>query len=304
MFKSTDTLPASHDQFFWADFVEFQAIISSDRCFSLSEFIGAIKRNTDSNRKVDNAELAWNDLANFVGGRIIEFGDAYPFKLSDGYDTIYLDYKGIPQQNFYLFLLIASSMRFILNQKQHSVARAFEEACVIVFRHIMPPGSEVKATWAGGGSPAVYTGALFEKMKAVANDIRCTANFDEDDFKATDTGDGGIDIISWHPMEDGRQGIPIAFAQCGCSTTDWIFKQLEASPAAHLHHLPVIHPWATYYFLPLDLRRPDGDWGCKNKIKQAIVVDRLRMSRLAKRHNLYQYLPQFSFIEEALNYKP
>jgi len=304
MFKSTDTLPASQDQFFWADFVEFQAIISPDRCFSLSELIGSIKRNTDSNRKIENAELAWNDLTNFVCTRIIEFGHAYPFKLTDEYKTVYLDYKNTPQQDFYLFLLIASSMRFISSQKQHEVARVFEETCFTVFRHILPSGSEVKATWAGGGNAAIYTGTLFEKMKAVADDIRCTANFDRDDFKATDTGDGGIDIIAWHPMEDNRQGIPIAFAQCGCSTTDWTFKQLEASPAAHLHHLPVIHPWATYYFLPLDLRRPDGDWGCKSKIKQAIVVDRLRMARLADRYELYQHLPQFPFIAEALNYKP
>ena len=78
-------------------------------------------------------------------------------------------------------------------------------------------------------------------MLCIAHDIRCAPNFEAKDFKPTDTGDGGIDLIAWHPMEDQREGIPLAFAQCGCSTTDWTFKQLEASPAAHRHHLPVMH---------------------------------------------------------------
>ena len=85
--------------------------------------------------------------------------------------------------------------------------------------------------------------------------------------------------------------MPISFAQCGCSKDEWRFKQLEASPSKHFTHLPVSHPWATYYFMPLDMRHPDGGWANASDIGQAIIVDRLRLVRLASQYSLHDTLP-------------
>jgi len=166
----------------------------------------------------------------------------------------------------------------------------------------MPDGAEIRATWAQGGVEAPYHGTLFEKMQKLASDLRCAANFKPRDFKPNDSGDGGIDLIAWHPMADSREGMPIAFAQCGCSRDDWRFKQLEASPNKHYRHLPVMHSWATYYFLPLDLREPDGDWAYKSDIGQAIIVDRLRLVRLVEQYGIHPLLPAMPFVDEALNF--
>jgi hypothetical protein len=172
-----------------------------------------------------------------------------------------------------------------------TITRFFEEISLELFKILMPNGSEVRATWASGGQDAPYQGTLYEKMKSIAGDIRCTANFQARDFNEQDTGDGGIDIISWHPMADDRPSNPIAFAQCGCSKTDWTFKQLEASPAKHYSRFPVKHPWATYYFMPLDLRAADGGWAKDSDIGQAIIVDRLRLIRLIKQYDLLGQIP-------------
>lgn len=60
-----------------------------------------------------------------------------------------------------------------------------------------------------------------------------------------------------------------------------------------------MHPWANYYFMPLDFRRSDGDWANKSDLGQAIIVDRLRLLRLAEQYGLYTKLPDMSFIDEA-----
>lgn len=300
MLENLETPPRGNDSFIWTDFAELRAILHPDRCFSRGDLSGIEKRCRDLDKAGFNSEERWREIVNFAGNRLAEFNQFYPFSISQDQDTISFEFDdGLPHIA-YVGLLIASCMRNIARNRQAEIARAFEETCFEIFSSLMPPGSEVRATWANGGKAATYTGTLFEKMAAIAKDLRCTPNFKERDFKQRDTGDGGIDLIAWHPMADGREGMPIAFAQCGCSKDDWRFKQLEASYSKHYRKLPVMHPWSTFYFLPLDLRFPDGDWAFKDDIGQAIIVDRLRLLRLADQNNLFQSLPAMNYVEEAL----
>ena len=78
-------------------------------------------------------------------------------------------------------------------------------------------------------------------------------------------------------MHDEREGIPIAFAQCGCSTTEWKIKQLECTPARYSGYLSGMHPWAAYYFCPLHLRKSSTEWHFRSDLGGSIVVDRGRM---------------------------
>jgi len=300
MFQALDMPPSQLDGFLWADFAELQAVMHVDQCFSRGELNGVAKRGKDRG-KIFNSEERWRLVTDFVGTRIKEFGKTYPFSISNDGNTLILAVDISPLKRLYIGLLVASCMRHVEDKRRSEVARTFEKTCFEVFSKLMPVGSEIRATWANAGTAAAYRGTLFEKMKAIASDIRCTPNFTENDFKKNDTGDGGIDLIAWHPMSDQRQGIPIAFAQCGCSKDDWHFKQLEASPAKHFHNLPVMHPWATYYFLPLDLRRTDGDWAHKSDIGQAIIVDRLRIIRLVMKYKLINRMPEFPLINEIIN---
>lgn len=299
MLLSLETPPSTTDPLFWADFVELRALIHPDKCFSRGDFVGLAQRvrDTASNRSF-SADSRWHDLIGFAEVRQHEFSAAYPFKVSDDKDTLELVYDASAPQRGYLQLLIASLMRHIPPGRQGDLARNFEESCLSVFSKLMPEGAEIRATWANGGAAAVYTGTLHEKMKQLATDIRCTANFNERDFKKNDRGDGGIDLVAWHSMSDHREGLPIAFAQCGCSKDDWRFKQLEASPAMHWRHLPVMHPWSTYYFLPIDLRHTDGGWAYASDLGQVIIVDRLRILRLAQQYSLYLNMPTLDLLNE------
>lgn len=297
-----DTPPKGSDSFIWTDFVELRALIHPDKCFSRGDLSNVERTHRSLTGNGFNVETRWKQLADFAYIRQIEFDGSYPFEVSDDNDTILFNFDGSQKQLAYITLLIASCMRNIDSTRQADFARLFELTCFEVFTKLMPEGSEIRATWANGGAEAPYIGTLFQKMQAIAQDLRCTPNFKPRDFRSNDRGDGGIDLIAWHPMADKRAGMPISFAQCGCSKDDWTFKHLEASPVKHFTHLPVMHPWATYYFLPLDLRSIDDGWAAENDIGQAIIVDRLRMTRLLEQYDLFANLPVMPCIQETMDF--
>jgi hypothetical protein len=317
--ENLDGVPEKADPFLWADFAELRALVHPDRAFSRGDLASIairgrdIGNTTESSDVLDFSERArshgklkfdyeskWQDLVNFVETRRFRLGDIYPFKISADRDTLELQNVTSWPQRTYVTLLLAASLRHVKRVRHHELTRGFEEICLPVFRCLMPAGSEVRATWAGGGANAHYFGTLHQKMQQIAADLRCTANFEEDDFKPNDNGDGGIDLLAWHPMTDKAPGMPIAFAQCGCSREDWKFKHLEASPARHYTHLPVMHPWSTYYFLPLDLRKDHGGWAYKSDIGQAIIVDRSRLLNLMLQFDLGAHAPNLPLVAEAM----
>lgn len=283
---------------FWADFVEIKALVHPDRCFTSGDLSGVAQRAKDMGRGFEPA-ARWRDILNYVQIRCTAFGEAYPFQISDDQDTVEVAFDDSPRQRLYLALLLASSLRTLEKSRRNDVARIFEEISFVVFSKLQPPGSEIRATWAGPGRPAPYEGTLFQKLTALAADLRCTPNFAEADFNPSDTGDGGMDIVAWHPMSDLRSGIPIAMAQCGCSRDDWEHKQLEAHPVKHNQRLPVMHPWANYYFMPLDFRRADGDWAKKSDLAEVIIVDRLRILGLAEQFAVLGEMPDLTYVDEA-----
>ena len=179
------------------------------------------------------------------------------------------------------------------------MARVFEECSLAVFTHLMPKGAEVHPAWASGGAAGRYQGSLSDKYRAIARDIRAVPTFKDRDFKTGDHGDGGIDIVAWHPMGDIRDAIPSALAQCGCSREDWRRKHLEASPSKLRAKFNPYHPWTTYYFMPIDLRWEDGDWANKSDFGDAIMVDRLRLVRLAKEFDLVDAMPLGDHVGQA-----
>lgn len=301
MLEKLDVPPSGSDSFIWTDYAELRALIHPDNCFSRGDLSSTERRSRDLGRGF-RTEVRWREIADFAGMRKFEFQTNYPFEVSEDEDTLNFVFDGSIGQQTYIALLVASCMRNIVDNRKYEVARVFEKTCFQIFTKLMPLGSEIRATWANGGAEAPYVGTLFQKMQAIATDLRCTPNFNQRDFKVNDTGDGGIDLIAWHPMADEREGLPIAFAQCGCSRDDWRFKQLEASPMKHRRHLPAMHLWSTYYFLPLDLRESDGDWAYKSDIGEAIIVDRLRLLRLLKQYDIYGQLPAMPYVQEVLDF--
>ncbi len=308
MIYELDSLP-DNEPYLWADYLEIWATVCADKCFSRGDLssIGRAQAKPKSRQYCDDK---WQYAISFIDTRIALFGNDYPFYLSDDRDTIFIKQKRYlrlsSQQRLYLALLFCANIKYINRDYRHLFTSSFEKISYPIFANLMPVTATVHFCWASAGSRAHYTGLLFDKLKKIAHDFRCTPNFTLADFKPNDRGDGGIDILAWHDMGDNRESIPIALAQCGCSKDEWVAKQLEASPAKMHHMLPVIHPWATYYFLPQDLRWHNTSWAHKSDIGAAIFVDRLRIMRLSiklgniRHHNTVAYVRKLLSLEVPL----
>jgi hypothetical protein len=214
------------------------------------------------------------------------FGDAYPFKLSDDGKELEVLPVDTPLRVLYVQMLMSASLRLVPKRRRDELTESFEETSHEIFKQLMPTGWEVHRFGAKGSSR--YEGLLYDKLVALSKDLRGTFGLERRHYKPNDRGDGGLDLVAWHPMgDDVREGLPIALAQCGCTSDGdaWSMKSLEASPAKLAGHLRVHHPWSAYYFMPHDLTEAVGaqiDWQQKPNLTSTIVIDRSRLIGLAK----------------------
>lgn len=298
-----DILPSVTDIYSWSDYFELRSLVHPDKCYTRGDFFTLVSQLESIGQSVPDAAEVWRDVKEFIRNRIIVFGDAYPFSI-EGRDEDVIALPDEPyseSQRLYLTMLICASMAYVKRAGGYvqSLGRLFEECSLEIFSHLVPVGSEIHPAWAGPGGVARYTGTLPEKFRTIAKDIRAYPTFQDRDFSKNDHGDGGIDIVSWHPMGDERVAIPTALAQCGCSREAWRTKHVAASPTMLRNKLNVFHQWATYYFMPIDLRAADGDWAHKSDFGDAILVDRLRIILLAEQYGLNATMPIKTIVDEA-----
>lgn len=320
--KTVAQLPTTSDLYLWCDYVELRCLTHPDHRYSRGNLLEIIDDNAalciarasqavanthddeqpddddvdddqaantdemedDDPEMADRREAAVAGLFHHLASRADLFGEAYPFVLAAGEQELRLKEEISAAGNLYLQLLLSSSLRLIPNTRRKELTGPFEDVSYEIFKALMPPTWEVHAFGAAAGRRARYTGHLFDRLTKLASDWRGTLKAKKRHFKRTNVGDGGLDLVAWHPLgSDGRVGIPAAAAQCGCTADEWPMKQLAASPDSI--QIDIHHRWATYYFMPLDLYEfVDGqsDWQRRNDIKSAIVIDRLRIVRLAK----------------------
>lgn len=217
------------------------------------------------------------------------FNGYYPFAISSDGRDISLREIDSAERQLYIQLLLSSSLRLVPQERRAELTEAFEETAHKIFQCLMPSGWEVHRFGAKGASP-LFSGHLFSKFETLAHSIKEKLRVQRRHFRDHNYGDGGLDIVAWHPLgDDGRIALPVAFAQCGCAAEEWSLKTLEASPSRLGTVFTHQHPWATYYFMPQDLYESsaDGpDWQRRLSLTSSIVIDRLRLIRLAAQYGI------------------
>lgn len=291
----------------WCDYIELRCLTHTDKRFSrdnLAEAIGESKDTSpedgddapdpdaisledyeESNsglQETDDDEALSAECFRQLRWRSRVFGESWPFELDEHAKEVKLKARLTATHYFYLQLLLSSLLKYCPKKRRDTYTASFEQISFYVFKDLMPKKSQVHRFGAGHGTR--YTGKLFDKLTRLAQDIRGELRLERRDFPATDVGDGGLDLVAWHDLGDERDHIPIALGQCGCTVDGWPDKMLEASPAKLSKKLVTGHDWSTYYFMPLDLTdERDGkmDWQEKRNMATAIVIDRLRLVKLA-----------------------
>lgn len=317
--------PNGSDLYIWCDYIELLCLVDKDRRLSrdrvhelLDDTAQMYGEQTDAD--VVNSSVAPNlpdDGANDPdalddlppdGGQIAShnemriagwfqnlefraqiFGDAYPFKLSADRQELERESMDTPLRLLYVQMLMSASLRLVPRKRHMELTQSFEETSYEIFKQLMPKGWEVHRF--GAQSASRYHGLLFNRLTALAKDLRGELNLQANDFNSKGQGDYGLDLVAWHPMagdeHDRRDRLPIAFAQCGCTSKgdEWSMKSLEASPAKLKPQLGLSTSWSTYYFMPHDLTEASGSeivWQQRRHLTESIVIDRSRLLRLAK----------------------
>jgi hypothetical protein len=314
--------PTGSDLYIWCDYIELRCLVDKDRRLSRGRVLELLDDTAQMYGEQTDAdvvnpgygaldEVLDDDDADALHGvlpgsghvgtrnemRVADwfanlafraklFGDAYPFKMSDDGKELVALSVDTPLRLLYVQLLMSASLRLVPKRRRDELTESFEETSHEIFKRLMPTGWEVHRFGAKGASR--YEGLLYDKLVALTKDLRGTFGLERRHYKANDRGDGGLDLVAWHPLgDDVREGLPIALAQCGCTSDgdEWSMKTLEASPSKLAGHLRVHHPWSAYYFMPHDLTEAVGtqiDWQQKPKLTSTIVIDRSRLIGLAK----------------------
>ena len=309
----------------WCDYIELRCLTHLDRRFSRDNFAEAVGEARDTPTEYDDEPSEAVEVDNYIEDTLTRvdeeeglaancfiqlrwraqtFGADWPFDIDAQAQEIYLKKNLNSQHYLYLQLLLSSLLKYCPKTQRKTYTGSFEALSLQVFTALMPKGAEVYAF--GAGHSTRYTGHLFNRLQKLSDDIRGSLLLKVDDFPKNDAGDGGLDLVAWHGLHDGRGHIPIALAQCGCTAEGWPNKMLEASPAKLGKKLVTDHDWATYYFMPLDLTSElNGkmhwqEWRDVN----GIVIDRLRLMRLADIDTLVQEgTIKIAAIDQALNMK-
>lgn len=301
--------------FLWADYVELLALCSQDGRYSRGNLEEGSQEGgdlesaedepgpTDSEQQDDAISQRWDDIKPRLNYRAKHFA-YWPFELKGNVLLRRFDQNN-PGHRLYATLLIGASYRLCHDKRGHEVGAALEELTYIIMSNMLGSGWIVKPFGAHQTIANGYAGTLRAKFEALANDVHARLMKDADDYDPHDTGDGGLDVVAWNALGDSRGHMPVIFAQCGCSPTDWEHKQLSVTTAAIEAHIKPQHSAAAWYVSPQDLCSSDCKWDRAAHVANVVLLDRRRLLHLAKQYNVVDAIPAWAFTAEAasLNHK-
>jgi hypothetical protein len=128
--------------------------------------------------------------------------------------------------------------------------------------------------------------------------------FNEEDFDERDTGDGGLDLFGYIPLDFRiKNNIPLFFGQCACGK-EWKKKIAECESVTWEGNLDFTQTTKPYHmiFMPRSYRQLDGKWINLRNLRNAIVFDRERIvNSLANSSNSFiDRLPASKVIDDII----
>lgn len=262
--------PRDSDVHTLCDFAEMLCLLTPDRICSREGLHDHI--HDEGEGRVSEAEL--EDCFTNLQWRQIAFGTSYPFAMATNARSFSAPEQLSDQQRLYCFLLLCSGLPFT-DRPYNGLTDAFERVSLMALRAAWAAGSNVRPF---GKNETEYAGAKWERINTLGSEIGGEGRCNEQTFRARDSGDGGIDLVAWLPLDDHeRRNIPSALAQCACSRGDWSAKQSEISYNRLGNLIAPTHPWLQALFIPHCFRDSTGRWAVPGDVGQTVLFDRLRI---------------------------
>lgn len=225
----------------------------------------------------ENRYLWCQNNFRLLADRARSLGESYPFTVD--LERLTIERRELTEETKgYVFLLCCSLLPYVSGKVTQRLTQQFEIAAYGVLKTILPNTAVVDlygtARWE---LPSVFTGSLFDRIKALAAALGARLIVSECDFNPKDHGDNGLDLVAWIPMHDTKKGVPSFFAQCACGR-NWEAKQYEASYERWREFMHLTSPCTKITFVSHYFRGLGEDWYAESEVS-GIVIDRLRMLR-------------------------
>ena len=283
-----DNLPDKRQasEYYFSDFIELHTLVSIDKRISLSDMLKVVNNQIDLNLGDEDRSATYNKWEEKVKSwfgilenRSNTFGDVYPFIVT--YDFKISLKETLNEKHItYIFLLLSANNRYIRDH-QNQITTDFEVLSKEAFKQFLPVSAN---TYLFGKSMIGldrYTGHITKKIDLLAADLNLKTVYDEHYFTNTDTGDGGIDIVSWIPFDNDINTRFIQTYLVQCSTgDDWKNKQDDCDKFFDYIHFQV-QPQKVM-FVPKAFRNKNGTFNEEKVMRNLIFFDRLRIILLLK----------------------
>jgi hypothetical protein len=307
-----NTLPtwSSKDSNKWADFIELSCLNNSDHLISIDDMLDhySDERPDDLERgsqehsaKYDQIVSEMYNYFDLIKFRSETLGDYYPFELDENRSITLKNDLNIPQL-FYLFLLFSSNVFLFDGTTSYALTHAFEDLSSTILHSISSPLAitQVFGTSRDGDDRVSYKGNLRKRISALADNICAVTSksFDADSMYDVSGGDGGIDLISFIPLDD-MPFIPVSFAQCACTYDRWEEKQNSISSERWGRRFGNLAPYLQFTFIPFYFRRANGEFENPTRILTCIM-DRHRILKIARNNdNTFNEFAKHSIYEKV-----
>ncbi len=315
--KSLENIPQTSNSHEIADYIELLCLVSQDGRFSKADVLDLVRERVEDlgegkptevpdvedeelveDQGLDTAEDVgpivandkWdqrvNDWFKTLEFRVRVFTDRYPFNLVRNGSVLTLRGSKLrmnQQRRLYVFLLLASNLRYFTKTDQTSIASIFEVASWYALERYLPADAKVHMFGRHALNTGDYSGSLWGKVNKLAANIGEKVVCQKSDFKPTNTGDAGLDVVGWLPFDleenEMARGFLLVFGQCACAT-DWPKKQYETHYDTWKNYISFTTYPLRLTFIPYCFRDANGNWFDWTKIGMTVLVDRSRIMNL------------------------
>lgn len=310
--------PEFHHQHVWADYIELMALTNLDNAFSKADFLDLWAEQEDIDRSQEDdpeteEDKSTEDLRKqqdadnwfrVLKFRERKFGKYYPFRVCNGGNVLRASGSYSHKQKAYLFLLLCSSLSYIASRSQsNTLAASFERLSAEALKSCMPPDAIVCVFGTNKAETRFFSGNLFSRISQLAEHVNGRLLVDESEFSPRDSGDNGLDVVGWVPLDDKCPGLPVAFGQCAC-TPEWTVKQHSSSQQAWSNTIQLVAPLVNFAFIPYCFRTSGDGWFSSHHVQGSVLVDRPRfLFLLAPRIGILSTMPAQSLVDAAVSFK-
>ena len=243
------------------------------------------------------------DIQENIQARAQLFGDNYPFLIED--DSIQIKPNPTENHKLYIFMLFAANLCFFPKPDAYKLTADFEIAAAFALKRFFPSWIIKIFGTADSEHMHSYTGTPKQKIVNFARDLKLKLGIEEEELDRmhTPNGDAGLDVVAWHPFDDGAGHMPVFLAQVGCTANeDQMFeKQYSVDTrlwSARLRGLAAIGCMVT----PQCYRDSHNSWPCFTRV-QSVFIDRARVLSLltAAEDFQFDYLQTHQVVESTVS---